>query len=257
LRLPRLGRALAVLLVMAASAALAVLINGPWLRVAQVDLQGARYTSLRVLERIVEPVRGASLLALDGASLVASLRSLPSLADARVRVILPHRVEVELIEKPAAFVWQTSAVRLIGASDGTIIGQLARTAALPAGLQGLPGVDDQRRASRNIIVGDVIDPEILASAQRLWQVDPIALGSTATRVDLAIDDEHGFVLVSRPPAWRAAVGFYGLDPIDAPAEVDARIEAQLAAVRTLFAGQPESGISWIDARNPGRVYWLP
>ncbi len=240
-----------------ASVALSALINGPWLRVTEVDLQGERYTSARVLERMIEPIHGVSLLALDGAALASAVRALPAVANAEVRIILPRRVEVELTEKPAAFVWQTSAVRLIGAEDGTLIGQLARSAALAVDLQGLPFVDDQRRASRDIIVGDILDPEILASAKRLWQIDPIALGSAATRVELAIDDEHGFVLVSTSPAWRAALGFYGVAPINAPAEVDAQVDAQIAAIRTLFAEQPESGISWVDARNPGRVYWTP
>jgi hypothetical protein len=26
-------------------------------------------------------------------------------------------------------------------------------------------------------------------------------------------------------------------------------------VRTLLAGHPEAGLAWIDARNPGRVYF--
>jgi len=35
----------------------------------------------------------------------------------------------------------------------------------------------------------------------------------------------------------------------------ARIASQASAVRTLFAAHPEAGVAWIDARNPGKVYF--
>jgi hypothetical protein len=40
--------------------------------------------------------------------------------------------------------------------------------------------------------------------------------------------------------------------IDAPEQ---QIERQVSAVRTLFAAHPESTVSWVDARNPGKVYF--
>ncbi len=45
----------------------------------------------------------------------------------------------------------------------------------------------------------------------------------------------GFVLELTQPAWTAAMGFYQLDPREDQAAADARLEQQLAAIRTLFA----------------------
>jgi hypothetical protein len=70
-------------------------------------------------------------------------------------------------------------------------------------------------------------------------------------------DEYGFIIASRAPVWRAALGFYGLDPREEASVADERLEAQVAAIRTLFATRPESSVTWLDARNPGKVYWAP
>ena len=125
---------------------------------------------------------------------------------------------------------------------------------LPVGLAGLPFVDDRRQASKGLKVGDVIPSGMIDTALRLVAVQPARLGSAATRLSLRIDDEHGFVLVSTAPAWQAAFGLYGLDPTREQPQ-DGRIEAQVAAVRTLFAAHPEGSVSWVDARNPGKVYF--
>ena len=59
------------------------------------------------------------------------------------------------------------------------------------------------------------------------------------------------------PAWRAVLGLYGPNLIADPALLDQRIAEQLAAIRTLFGAETEEGVDWVDARNPGRVYWRP
>jgi len=51
----------------------------------------------------------------------ARLERLPAVSEARVETLLPDAVKVTLVEKVAAVVWQTSAVRLLGAADGTLI----------------------------------------------------------------------------------------------------------------------------------------
>jgi hypothetical protein len=68
---------------------------------------------------------------------------------------------------------------------------------------------------------------------------------------------YGFLLESPSPPWRAALGFYQLDPADSVTAADARLEQQLAAIRTLFAQRQEWAVSWLDVRNPGKVYWAP
>jgi hypothetical protein len=166
-------------------------------------------------------------------------------------------VKVTIVEKAATFVWQTSAVRLLGAADGTLIGQLALGTDLPKDLARLPLIDDRRRLSRDMIVGDRLDAATLSAALRLAGIDPAALGSKASDLALRVTDDDGFLLVSPRAAWMADFGFYTTLDAGGPGALDERVDAQVTAVRTLFSARPEGQISWVDARDPGRVYWRP
>jgi hypothetical protein len=251
------GRILALLLFATLLGGGVALVNGPWLRVERVDHAGGRYTPATMLDEILAAYRGDPLLAIDSATIAERLRGLPAVAGVQVEAVLPDQLRVTIAEKDPSFTWITSAERLVGAADGTFIGQLARDAELTPELAGLPVVDDQRRRSRNLIVGDVIPAVELRMALRLLDLDPALLGSAASGLSLRIDAENGFILVSTQPAWEAAFGFYGLDPAGDGAAPDARLDQQVAAIRTLFATHPETSVGWVDARNPGKVYWAP
>ena len=255
--LPPPGRIAAGLLTAVLVAGLLALVNGPWLRVARVAWAGERYTPSSQLQRVLAPLDGAGLLALDATAVAADLQQLPAVSHATVEAVLPDTVRVRIVEKEAAFVWQTSAVRLIGVADGTLIGQIALKADLPADMAALPLVDDRRVESRNIIVGDRIDAATLAAALRLSQVEPAALGSAALDIGLRLTDDDGFLLVSDDPAWQADFGLYPDADAGTATSLDERIEAQVAAVRTLFSFEGERKVSWVDARDPRRVYWRP
>lgn len=251
------GRVLALLLLPMLLGGAVALVHGPWLRVAAVQHVGERYTPATALDEILAAYHGDPLLAIDSGAIAERMRGLPAVAGVQVEAVLPDQLRVTITEKAAAFSWITSAVRLVGAADGTLISQLARDAELPPELAGLPAVDDQRRQSRNLIVGDVIPAEDLRVALRLLDLDAALLGSTSTGLSLRIDGEHGFILVSAQPGWEAAFGFFGLDPAGDRVPPDARFDQQVAAIRTLFATQPETSVRWVDARNPGKVYWAP
>jgi cell division septal protein FtsQ len=255
--LPRVGRFFALLLLATLSAGLVVLANGPWLRVERVAWAGQHYTADHELQSALDRLRGQQLLTLDLSAVSAQLEKLPAVSEAHVEAFLPDQLRITLAEKRATFVWQTSAARMIGAADGTLIGQVALQAALPDDIAALPLVDDRRVAGGEIVVGDRIDPALLAVALRLAKLDPARLGSEATQLAVRLDDEHGFVLVAADPGWQAALGRYGVDLADDPSHPGDRIEAQLAAIRTLFSMRPEAGVSWLDVRNPGKVYWRP
>ena len=255
IRLPRLGRIFAGLLTAIFIGGLVALLNGPWLRVAQVTWAGERFTPAAQLADALEPLTGTSLLTVDTGALAERLGALPAVGDVRVDASVPGSIAVSITEKPAAFVWRTRGAQLIGTSDGSLIGELPRDAALPAELAGLPYIDDARALSRLLTVGDVVRADLIAGARQLAEIDPALLGSSATRLTLRVEDEYGLLLVSAEPSWRAAFGYYGLDPSDTPESVAARIERQVGAVRTLFASHAETRLDWIDARNPGKVYF--
>jgi hypothetical protein len=255
--LPAPGRIAAVLLTAVLVGGLVALLNGPWLRVARVAWSGERYTSPQQLQRALGSLDGSALLTVDATSLAAELQRLPAVAQARVEMVLPDAVKVTLVEKVAAFVWQTSAVRLVGAADGTLIGQVALGTEVPVDLAAVPLIDDRRVESRNVIVGDRIDLPTLAAGLRLSMVTPALLGSTALDLGVRLTDEDGFLLVSRGAGWQADFGFFPPQDEGGSDTLDERVNAQVAAVRTLFSVQGEAHVSWVDARDPGRVYWRP
>jgi cell division septal protein FtsQ len=255
--LPAPGRIAAGLLAAVLVGGLLALINGPWLRVARVSWAGERYTPGTHLQRALASLDGTALLTVDATAVAAELARLPAVSRVTVEAVLPDLVRVRIVEKEAAFVWQTSAVRLIGVEDGTLIGQIALKADLPADIAALPLIDDRRLESRDIIVGDRIDAGTLAAALRLSAVEPAALGSSAADLDLRLTDDDGFLLVSLAPAWLADFGLYPDGDAGQAATLDELIEAQVAAVRTLFSLEPEGTVGWVDARDPRRVYWRP
>lgn len=253
---PSRGRALAGLLAIGLIAGFVALLNGPWLRVTDVEWHGRQVTAERDLRDETAGTQGQNALLVNSDSLRQRIEALPGVAAARVDVRLPGRISITLSEEAPAFVWRTTAVQLVGSEGGTIIGQVARPAALPAELATLPFVDDRRGSSRDLTVGDAINSDTLAIALELARLDPAALGSTTTGVSVHIDDEFGFVLDSAGPTWSAAFGLYGMDP-EVTQDPVARIERQVGGVRTLFGEEAEAGIGWLDVRNPGRVYWRP
>ena len=166
-------------------------------------------------------------------------------------------LQVAITEKAPAFLWRTQRAVLVGARDGTIIAELPLDQALPDGLRRLPSVEDERFVSRLLSVGDAVPPAELRVAKRLTALDPRLIGSRASALEVKVDYQMGFVLEATQPAWTAALGFYQLDPREDQAAADAKLEQQLAAIRTLFATRPERNVSWLDASNPGKVYWSP
>ncbi len=255
--LPAPGRIAAGLLTALLIGGLLALVNGPWLRVGRVAWAGDRFTSDTQLQKALASLDGAGLLTLNASAVAARIQRLPAVERATVEALLPDAVRVHVTEKVPTFVWQTSAVRLVGVADGTLIAQLALDADLPADLATLPLVDDQRAGSRHLIVGDRIDASSLAAAFLLSGVDPAALGSKAVDLLVRMTDDDGFLLVSSQPAWQADFGLYPSSDFDQSGALRERLEAQVTAVRTLFSSEGERNISWVDARDPRRVYWRP
>ncbi len=254
-RLPSLRRVLTALGAMATAAAMVALLLGPWLRVSEVTFAGERYTPPERLTEVLQAVGGRSLLAVDSRALADRLERIPSVARAVVTTSITGEVAASVEERAVAFVWDTSSARFLGAPDGTIFAALPPGDALPAELAAAPRVTDARFAARLVSVGDRIADGVLDAAMRLAAVDPAALGSSATALDVRVDDEYGFRLVAADPGWEVALGVYGVDPRETEAAATARMERQVTAIRTLFAQHPEGEIGWVDVRNPGKVYF--
>jgi len=253
--LPSIRRVLAAVAAVAAVAGLVALLNGPWLRVTQVAWAGQHFTAGSDLERLLAPQEGRSVLAVDTRTLRERLERLPSVASASVSASLAGHISATVVERKVAFVWETSSARFLGADDGTIFAAVHPDDPLAAEIAVAPRVIDERFVARLITVGDEIPDALLDATKHILAVDPAALGSVTPGVEVRLDDEFGFRLVSAEPAWEVALGVYGTNPRETSAAANARLERQVTAVRTLFATRPESGIGWVDVRNPGKVYF--
>lgn len=254
---PRINwaRVSAVALCLAMTGTLAWLAGGPWLRVQAVSFEGAEWTSRTDLESVTRPSLGRSALLVDTASLALEIGALPAMEGADVEFSLPGEIRIVLIEESAVAVWRTSAAQLLLASDGTVIGARSRDAVPRGSPADLPLIEDGRDGSHDLSAGDGIPQHELDAALALAALSGARLGSAATVVTVSVDATYGFILSSPQAGWSAAFGFYGLDPTDAPETVAARIESQASAIRTLFASRPEAQVAWVDARNPGKVYF--
>jgi len=234
---------------------LAWLAGGPLLRVRSVSYAGAGWTSDADLNALTAPMIGRSALLVDASGLAVELSGLPGVDGARVEVGVPGSAQVTLVEAGAVALWRTSAAQLLLAEDGTVVGVRSREAVARGSFVDLPVIDDLRDASHDLTVGDALPASELDSALALAALTGTRLGSQTVALDLAVDPTYGFVLSSPQAGWRAAFGYYGLDPLETPDRMTARIASQASAIRTLFAAHPEAGVAWVDARNPGKVYF--
>jgi cell division septal protein FtsQ len=231
------------------------LVVGPSLRVRAVTYSGAEWTERLALDLITGPIVGQSSLLIDGGAIAEEVGSLPGVETATVDIGLFGHVEVDLVEEVAVAVWRTDAVQLLIAEDATVVGTQARDAALTGDYANLPFVDDGRDTSRDLSMGDQLPPDELEAALALATLTPSNVGSTSAVLQLSLDPTYGFILSSPQAGWQAAFGYYAADPLAGPSTIEARIQAQASGMRTLFAEHPEAGVAWIDARNPGRVYF--
>jgi hypothetical protein len=254
-RLPSIRRVLAGVGAVAAAAVLVALVNGPWLRVTDVAWAGERYTADADLRDALGARRGASLLGLDTRALREELERLPAVERATVTAGIGGRLEATVVEREAAFVWLTAGWRFLGAADGTLFAREPAGRELDAAMMDLPQIGDHRARSGLLAVGDTIPEPLLRAALRIAALDPVLLGSHARRLGVQLDDEFGFRLIAAEAGWEVALGVYGIDPRETAAQADERLQRQVTAVRTLFAEHREGRIGWVDARNPGRVYF--
>ncbi|MFN2483737.1 MAG: cell division protein FtsQ/DivIB [Candidatus Limnocylindria bacterium] len=254
-RLPSAARAAAACLGIGLISLLGYLMAGPLLVVDAVEWHGNRFTSDQTLERHLSVLEGASLLVIDTRAISGALAAMPGVADARVDATLPDRVSVTIFEEQPGLVWQTRRARFVATADGALVAELPVEAELPAELAALPVIDDGRSAAAGLTVGSFLPPDEVRTAERLSRLNPAVLGSVVSGVSVRIDDLYGFTILAPDEAWTAALGFYGREPGDDPATAGERLERQIAAVRTVFTSRPEATVVWLDARNPGKVYF--
>ena len=236
-------RASAGLSTVRAGAALAMLVSAaaiygvgasPAFDYTKMQLEGVQFTDPAAVEAALTSARGQNLFRLSTGPLLAELERLPTVDHARIDVRLPATLAVTIDEREPILVWRTGAARYLAAADGTLFAKLGDT---PGGAAaGLPEVDDSRVGSSTLVVGSRLSAVDVDAATRLASLRPADVGSQAVALAIAVTDENGFVLTSKPAGWSAVFGFY--TPSLRTTEL---IPGQVRLLRSLLEGR-EPGV---------------
>jgi len=178
----------------------------PAFEFGELRIEGATYTDADAVQRTMEEARGENLFRLSTAPLVASLREIPTVADARIAIALPGTLVVTLDERQPVLVWKVGSQRYLVDRDGLIVGQLGDDAT-PAVAQ-LPSVVDERARSSSLRTGVRLDPVDVDAATRLASLSPAQIASSARKLAVVVTDDHGYELRAQPEGWTAIFGFY-------------------------------------------------
>jgi cell division septal protein FtsQ len=178
----------------------------PVFEFGELRIEGATYTDPLAVQRSVEPARGENLFRLSTAPLVAELRDIPTVADARIGIALPGTLVVTLDEREPVLVWKVGSQRYLVDRDGLLVGRLGDDA--PPEAEQLPAVVDERARSSSFGVGQRLDPVDVDAATRLASLTPAQIASSAGRLAVVVTDDHGFELRAQPKGWTAIFGFY-------------------------------------------------
>lgn len=175
----------------------------------KLQVDGTRLTEAGTVEAKLAEARGANLFLLATSPLEAALKTLPTVAGARVDVQLPGTLAVTIDEREPLLIWQVGARRYLADAAGALFAKLSDDqATATAQAAGLPVIDDIRAASAGLSVGRSIDSVDLDAATRLASLVPSDAGSAATTLAVQVTDESGFVVRARPSGWTAIFGFY-------------------------------------------------
>jgi hypothetical protein len=223
-------RLLGVALMLAAAGGLAWLLAAKDFEVdpAATELSGLHYTDSQLVHSTMRPWlnESANLFRLPAAEMELALTDLPAVASAGVRVLLPDRLKVTVLERMPVFVWRTDGQDFLVDSSGVLLRTVPAAEALP---MDLPLLDDGRPRARTPRAGDVLEAVDLQAVLKLGAVDPALLGSRAGWLSLSVEEHDGYVLRAEPEAWRAVFGHY--TPSLRPPDI---IERQVQCLRALL-----------------------
>jgi len=198
----------------------------------RLQVDGLVFTDDAAVEAALADARGENLFRLQTGPLQAGLETLPTVARAQVDVRLPGTLAVTIEERDPVLIWQTGQRRFLADAEGLLFALLAGDA--PPQAADLPVVDDRRPASVGLSVGWHLDSVDVDAATRLASLLPADVGSSAVALAVAVTDENGFVVATKPTGWSAVFGFY--TPSLRTAEI---IPGQVRLLRSLLIGREQ------------------
>ena len=158
-----------------------------------------------------------------------------------MRISLPDRAEVVLVERDAIGRWVVGADEWYVDGDGVLF-----PSADPAGAPQLRVTDDRAatRACAGRGGGRCVDPAVVAGALRLARIAPGELRPDALRPEVRVDPTQGLVVRSGA-GWEIRFG----TPDD--------LERKLSNAKKVLSDAPTRRLDYVDVRSPDRIVFSP
>jgi cell division septal protein FtsQ len=209
-------------------------------RIATLATAGARHLTREQITATAGLV-GRPVFSASASEARAALLQLPAVRDARVRIALPDRAEVDVVERDAIVRWVIGPTEWYADADGTLF-----ASADPQGAPAIRVVDerDTTRTCAGRAGGRCVDPAVVAAAVRLSRIAPGELRADAQKPEVRLDRTQGLVLRSGA-GWE--IRFGGADDL----------EKKLANAKKLLSDNPTRRLDYVDVRSPDRIVFSP
>jgi len=209
-------------------------------RVGAVSVTGTRHLTAAAIVAATGLV-GRPVFSTSIADARASLLRLPAVRDAQVRLSLPDRAEVDVIERVAIGRWVIGSDEWFVDSEGVLFRSVDKD-----GAPTLRAVDD-RAATRTCVGtsgGRCVDPAVVAGAIRLARIGPGELRADELKPEVHIDPTQGLVVRSGA-GWEIRFG----TPDD--------LELKLSNAKKVLSDNPTRRLDYVDVRSPDRIVFSP
>jgi hypothetical protein len=171
-----------------------------------LQVEGVRFTREASLHEVLDVPPGSNLFSLSTGALRTKVLALTTVERVRIAVALPNTLVIEIEEREPVLAWKVGRQSFLVDPGGRLFADLGTDR--PPEARALRVMEDSRRASRALGLGDILKPVDLEAARLLGSVVPADVGSSASTLQLSVTDEHGFVLGTGPNGWTAVFGFY-------------------------------------------------
>ncbi|MBI2953123.1 MAG: FtsQ-type POTRA domain-containing protein [Chloroflexi bacterium] len=208
------------------------LISSPEFRVTDIAVKGNNL--IRVEELIqLAGLQNSPILLVNTDRAERSIAQLKAVRSATVELEFPDRATIQMIERPAAYIWKVRDTLYLVSDDGIVLGTT------PVVNQPLALVDVD---ARDLAVGDQIDVDALTTAKALSVLLPTELSLTPAYYEYS--QREGVVL---PTDFGGRVAFG--NSVDLPNKV-----AILKSLRQTFQDE-KLVVKYVDLRFQDRPYF--
>ncbi len=230
-----MDRAVAGLTAVMCGAAIVAASIGPFWRIREVAIEGARQVPVDAVVTASELVEAQSFTA-SAARARARLIKLPAVRDARVEIRIPDRARVILSERVAIARWISGGAELFVDAEGVLFSSLD-----PRSAPEIRVTDEQKPRQP----GDRLDPALVDAATKLARLGPAELRPDATSPRVVLAAGATGLVLRVAAGWE--IRFGGAE----------RIDDKIANVRRFLRDNQQRKLDYVDVRSPDQIVFSP